>query len=265
MKRILFLAPLAILLASCSSGRINKDLGNHSALVAESRAEGSIVVSMDTIFKAGNPYGVVKTKSVNMLQEEHTFYALNGVEVIDVVQSSPKRGDKTWQEYKILDPTAPGSAFLEYSMSTMSVVDRIVESDLINPTGVNSENASRFMLRWPDPDNRPKAPEANRMVSRDRSRAVEDNFSERKILQGTVVIGTYDLSRGQINGEDITTATIYYMDRTIAATAKYKTFGSNFTEVTTTKDNKTHTIDGSYANRTNVQQAAKYLVDNLYL
>jgi hypothetical protein len=265
MKRILFLLVGAVLLASCGAGRLNTDMSSHAGLVAESRAEGSIVLSMDTIFKAGVPYGIVKVKPANMFQDDLIVYSLNGNEVINIVQSSPKKGDKTWQEYKFLDASANGSAFIEYAMSKMTVVDRIVESDLLNPNGLNSENASRFILRWPDPDNRPKAPEANRMVSRDRTRNIEDNFTEKKITQGGVVIGTYTTSRANVNGTDFTTATIYYMDGTICAVAKFKTFASNFTEVTTTKDNQTHTIDGSYANRSNIQQAAAWLVEKLYL
>jgi hypothetical protein len=232
MKRFRPLLPALLLLTACSSGRINKDLGNHAALVAESRAENSTVVSMDTIFKAGVPYGILKATSLNMLQDEHTFYALNGEEVINVVQSSPKAGNKTWQEYKFLDREANGSAFLEYAMTTMTVVDKIVDADLLSPTGLNRNNATRFMLRWPDPDNRPKAPEANRMVDRDRSRPVRDYFTERKIMQGNVVIGKYSTSRGSQNGVDITTATVYYMDGTVCAVVKYKTFASNNTEVT---------------------------------
>ena len=259
---LLLVCTLAI--GACTSGRFNTDLGNHSLLVAESREEGSTVVSLDTIFKAGAPYGVLKAKSINMLQTDYIFYTLSGEEVINVTQSDPKSGDKTWQEYKFLDREANGSAYIEYSMSTMSVVDRIVDSDLMSPTGLNAGNATRFMLRYPDPDNRPKAPEANRMVDRDRSRPVNDNL-DGNITQGTVLIGTYTKSRGSQNGVDITTATIYYRDRNVAATAKYKTFGSDTTEVTTTKDNKKHTIDGSRVNRSNIQQAAQYLVDNLYL
>lgn len=265
MTRFLLLLPIMLLLGACGSARFNTDRGNHATIVADSRSENMVVVSMDTIYKAGTPYGLFRSIEVNMLQSDHAVYALNGDELINITQSSPKSGNRTYQEYKFLDRDANGSAFVEFAMSAMTIVDRVVDNDLLNPAGLNRNNAVRFMLKYPDPDNRPKAPEANRMVDRNRSRPVRDDFTERKIYQGDVLIGTYNTSRGAVNGTDITTATIYYRDGTVAAVARYKTFGSNNTEVTTTKDNKAHTIDGAYVNRSNMEQAVQYLVDNLYL
>jgi hypothetical protein len=256
----------ATLLASCSSGRFNDDMGKHAEMIATSRSENSVVVSMDTIYKSGNPYAIIKTTG-SFINPTHTVYSLNGEELIDIVQSAHKAsgGDKTFHEWKFLHKDANGSAFTEYSMSTMTVVDNIVNSDLMNPTGLNTSAATRFMLRYPDPDNRPKAPEANRMVDRDRSAEVIDVMTEKKIKQGGRYIGSYKETGDYVGSERFATKTVYYMDGTVAATVTYKYFSPFDAEIVTMKDNKTHQVTREGVNRDIFSVALDYLVKNLYL
>src|SRR4051794_11443950 len=97
-KYLLFL--LIFTLTSCSSGRFNTDASKHQSMIEESRNDKSVIVSMDTIYKNGNALGTLKSQG-NMIQESHTVFTLKGDEVLDVVQSAPKRGNQTYHEYKI--------------------------------------------------------------------------------------------------------------------------------------------------------------------
>lgn len=262
---LLFVAGL--LLNSCGSGRINRDPAQHLATIKASVEDKDIVVSLDTIYKSGTPVGTVKSEG-NMIQETHTFFTLQGEEVINVVQSEPKKGDKTWQEYKILHAKANGSGFIPYSLSTMTVVENVVKNDLLGPDGLNVNAAGRFLLRYPDPDNRPAAPEVNRMVDRNRTRPHLDNFNERKIYQDGRVIGTYHSVRGSLDkdGDEIETKTIYYMDGTVCATVSYKFWKKSRSTIVTSKDNKTHDFVPEQGDIRDVfDRSIEYLIKNLYL
>jgi hypothetical protein len=265
MKTTLPYLLAAVALASCSSGRFNDESGEHARMVSESRAERSTIVSMDTVFKAGMPYAVIKSTG-GMLTPVHTFYTLNGREVIDVVQSASKKNTtKTFQEYKVLDPGVAGSAFIEFSMSTMTVVDYIVDNDLISSTGVNTNAANTFILKYRDPDIQPKAPEVNRMVDRNRTAEVFDVMTEKKIKQGGKIIGSYKETGDMVGDERYATKTVYFTDGTVCATVTYKYFSPFDAEIVTSKDNKSHNVSREGVNRDIFEVALKYLVDKLYL
>jgi hypothetical protein len=260
------------LLASCSSGRFNTDASKHQSLVEESRNDKSIIVSLDTIYKSGVALGTLKTTG-NMIQESHTIFTLKGDEVVDVVQSAPKRGNQTYHEYKILDREVGGSAFMPYSMSTMTVVENVLDNDLLTAEGLNKNAAGRFLLRFPDPDNRPKAPDVNRMVDRNRSASFLDRTDERKITQDGRTIGFYDITGGDRDkdGDELQTKVIYYFNRldpkekVICAQVTYKRFKPFVATVVTSKDNKTATVSREGINRDVFDLSIDYLIKNLYL
>ncbi len=277
MKKLFLLLSL-VLLTACGSGRINDNPSLHEETVAASRAENSVVLSLDTAFKGGKPLFIVLRKEAAMgVTGAFHVYTLKGNEVIEVQTTKVPGSEQSWRKYIMLDDEITGAAYLHITgLSDINIVEDIISNDLIGDDGLNRERAQRFLQRYPDPTVEVKIDPSKLKVKRDLSKIVRIDRLKKDIRQDDKIIASYKETRitNDGSGKDLTKYTIHFV-RSIKPVCATVTMGTHSVtreanpemEIVTSYDNKTHLVTIQKENITfdSLKQAVDYLIENLYL
>ncbi len=269
------LASSAVVLVGCGSSRINSDVNAHQAMKDRSRSERSVIVSMDTVFNAGEPYAVLSVGGVSTFAETYTFSTLTGEKAIEVMPDKGGVDGTTKHRYTFFGTSSGMVAWDDFSMSTISVCETVVNENLMNATGLRSVDVGNFVRKHPRPA--PFNPGALKVKREMTGKiTVKEDINKGTISQGEKQIGAFT-SGTESNDKAQFTNTWYdvtFMNGTKCARVRIpwdkQTRQKNLVmEVTTEYDGLTTkvNIDASNADWSidSFKQAISYLVEKGYL
>ncbi|MDQ3108662.1 MAG: hypothetical protein M3R17_02110 [Bacteroidota bacterium] len=266
---------LVLLLIFCSANAqvSEKDMKKHLEKVAKSKAEGSVVRSLDTIFNAGIPYAILKDKKV-MLASDYTLFSLNGKELVDMpyqcIDDANSASNQTcYHAFLFLQSGKRAEIIIGLGMKIERI---IVEFDLVKNNDINPAGENKFVMRYPPKySNKPQnttvviinngVPGNYATVERNRSGGV--NLYGTELKQDFKTIGTVTKSNSSSNGEMIYTVSYFLPNGIKIAEATGRGINCKEWRVVTMKDNQSHTITTTFSQQE--EQIAKFLSDSYYL
>lgn len=275
ITRLAIAAAIVSVVVGCGSSRINSDISNHEALIARSRTGSEVVVSMDTVYRAGNPYAVLKVGGISGLAETYTFYTLTGDKAIEVMPDKSGADGTSKHRYQFFGNSAGMAGYDDFSFSTISVVETVVNNDLMNATGLRSVDVGNFVRRYPKPApfNAAKLKARREMTGEIK---VKQDINSGVITQGRDQIGTFDYGTISTETQQLTHSyfAIKFNNGTKMATVrmpwnKQEREQKRQMEIETEFDGKIHTLqlseDAAKWEIDVLKEATKWLVDNGYL
>jgi hypothetical protein len=247
----------------------DKELKEHFKKVARSKASGSVICSLDTIFNKGIPYAVLKEK-FRGLRSDYILFSLTGVKLIDMPYEFMddnilnKRTD--YIAFLFLGSGKKGKIPLERKTKVEKV---IVEFDLVKNNQVNLEGENKFVTIYPTDYDAASVKDilADKNVkpydTLDRKRFVPIYLYGLQLKRDTAVIGTIEKANSP-NGADIVYGVSFYLpDGTKVATATGINSTAKEWRVVTMKDGRVHKVKTTSVSQET--QLAKFLWDSHYL
>lgn len=230
---------------------------------------------MDTVFRSGNPYAVLKVGGVSTFAETYTFYTLTGDKAIEVMPDKGGVDGSTKHRYQFFGNSAGMAGYDDFSMSTISVVETVVNNDLMNATGLRTVDVGNFVRRYPKPApfNAAKLKARREMTGEIK---VKQEISTGVITQGREQIGTFDFGTNS-NDKAQFTHTWYRvkfnngtnMAMVRVPWSKQERKEKRSMEVETEFDGKVHAVQIDEANTDwdidSFKQAVQFLVEKGYL
>lgn len=196
-----------ITLVGCGSSNINTDTNAHQAMKDRSRAEKSVVVSLDTVFSSGEPYAVLEIGGVSTFAETYTFFTLTGEKAIEVMPDKGGVDGTTKHRYTFFGTSSGMAAWDDFSMSTMTVCETVVNENLMNATGLRSVDVGNFVRKHPRPAPfNPGALKAKREMTG--KITVKEEINVGTITQGQTQIGKFT-SGTESNDKNMFENTVY--------------------------------------------------------
>lgn len=249
----------------------DKQIKRHREKVAQSKTEGTVIRSLDTIYNSGIPYAVLKSK--DMFNTGYNLFSLNGTELIEIRWECTEDKEDCYYIFVFLQS---GKRAEVGNFFGLRVEKLIVENNLVNDSAINAEGETKFLTKYPpELSNKTKQPEVNtntggagtvanpyETVERNRLSTIQVFGSE--IKQDFKVIGTYSKKSASGQGKILNVIAIYLPNGTKIAEATQEDTNSKSYRIVTMKDNKTHSVTVKYFGQ-EVEDIAKYLSDNYYL
>lgn len=270
--KILFFG-ISLILIGCGSGKINKNAADHARFIADSKLNNNVIVSMDTVYFKGEPYCILKETGISF-SPFYGFYTLSGEKVIDVLPYSAGDGKATTHhEYTFYGTSKGSKAYMDYSFSTISVCEDVINNNLMNTNELRPIDVGNFCKKHPRP---PKFNPSNLKVRREMSVAIKINQGYGEIRQGDVMIGKFTQGTDKPLTESGTNSVfkINFMNGTQCAVVtfpwdKNERKSSKYLEVFSEFDAQVHRLTLEPGNTTfdidAFKQAVEYLVQKGYL
>lgn len=246
-----------------------KIMKKHLEKVAKSKEKGTVVLSLDTIFKSGVPYAILKDKKEFFRVVEYNLFSLNGTELAYIPFECVDKTTDCYYTFVFLDSGKKGEIKPSFSFDIEEV---IVENNLVNDTTLNAKAVDIFVLKHPQKlglEKRNNQSASNNtdgiryeMVERDRDAMIQI-FGER-IEQGFKRIGTVKKTTWSADGKIGDLLSFYLPNGFKIAEAKQEDVTSDKYRIVTLKDNKFHYIDIDNIAATK-EEIAKLLIDKYYL
>lgn len=276
LYRAIFFFMTLILLGNAAKAQepSEKALKKHREKVEKSKLKGKVVVSLDTIFSAGEPYAILR-KRKKMLSLDYGVYALNGEELIDVQLNCESLPPQCVHTFLFLESGVTAEVSLGISQG---IEDILIENALIANNQVDAKSERRFVLKNPPQiSGRSSLPitvdigTSNGSVeeprtSRGRYELVKRNKTAKvwvkhpEIEQDFKVIGSYEERRDDFKDS----YTLYLINGTPVAEAQQVEMNSETYSVLTLKDHRKHLVKVEMRNRA-VEYIANYLIEYGYL
>jgi hypothetical protein len=177
----------AIFMVSCGSGKFNKDPRLHQQFIEKSRSLQGVTVSLDTVFFKGEHYCILKEEGISF-SPFYTFYSLTGEKAIYILPYSAKAETTTHHEYNFFGTMEGSKAYDDYSFSTVSVIETVINNNLLSPTGLRPIDVGNFCKDHPRPS---KFNPASMKVTRNLALEVKINQGYGEIYQGKPLIGKF--------------------------------------------------------------------------
>jgi hypothetical protein len=275
MKTITTLLSLICLTSSLyGQGYVDKAMKKHLEKVEKSRLKGKIIVSMDTIFNAGTPYAILKSKK-RLLSKDYTLHSLSGNELAVITLECENYTLACHYAFIFLESC--GRAEVSNALGS-KVEEIVVENNLVMGEGINPKGEKKLLLLYP-----PKAgvsggiipsetilsgvlsnkPQNSGTTVRRRSTGSVSTKGD-KIVQGGEEIGSYNTNTVNENGNIFNQISYYDINGSLVAEASQTNITSDIYTIITSKNNMKHTFKVKF--RTNAEEEiAQYLVSNLYL
>jgi hypothetical protein len=264
---------IVLVLSSCGSGNINKDDSLHSSFINKSKMENAVVVSLDTIFFKGDAYAILKETGISF-SPFYEFYTLTGEKVIDILPYSAGDGKATsHHEYRFHGTSEGMKAYDDYSFSTISVCETVINNNLMNTTGLRAIDVGNFCKKHPRPA---KFNPGALKVKREMTKAIKINQGYGEIYQDDKLIAKF--TQGSDKSPDLKKSSsvfrITFLNTTLCATVTFGEYkpdriANPNMEVTTEFDGNTHHMNIEEANTTYdvdaFKQAVQFLVSKGYL
>lgn len=263
MKPIPILLPLLLLLACGETSPVNTDPERHAEVVDRSRREGTVVISLDTIFDAGTPYAVILEDPVvlpgRVWGAGSRVMLLSGEQAIHIIPIV-LYGDH-YVSYRFSHGSFADTAYLEYHESMLSDAQRVVNGRLLTPGGLDTVMVRAFVELHRKPPFR--EPRRGEQVVRDRNQAISRTKDE--IWQTGVRIGRFDSTGFAIAGLTFAQITVYHIDSVHCATITHGIYPADtLASVHTASDKVTRNV--TRGNGKNMFESVLwYLVNQSYL
>ena len=235
--------PILAVLAGCDmASSVNTDPDAHSEVVDRSRRDGTIVISLDTVFSSGQPYAVMVSEPVTLPGRVRPvgsrILLLSGAPAIRIVPIV-LYGDHylAWQfdDGRFID-----TAYTAYQESMLNDAQTLVRAQLLERDAIARPSAQAFVLANGKPPYR--EPRRSELVVRDKSQPISVTTS-RQIWQTGVRIGHYDSTAFSIGGMWFHQISIYHIDSTHCATSTNAAHPADTSAaVFTTRDRKSRDV-----------------------
>jgi hypothetical protein len=262
-----------IFATSCGSSKVNTDASKHFEMIASSRINKDVVVSLDTVYFKGEPYSLLKMDGISFSPFYH-FSTITGEKAFDVLPYSSGDGKTTDHHEFIFFGNSTGMrAYANYSFTTIGVCETVINNNLLSPTSLKSIDVGNFVKNNPRPA---KFNPGALKVRREMTKEVKINQGYGDITQGGISIAKFDMVSDR-NDKMITTKNIYrvrFLNGTQAAVVtisadKQERQKNKYMEAFTEFDGKTHNLTIEPANTDwdidAFKQAVLYLINNGYL
>ncbi len=263
----------AFFIASCGSGRINKDASSHSQFISQSKLNSNCVVSLDTVYYKGEPYAILKETGISFAPF-YNFYTLTGNKAIEVVPYSGGDGKATsHHEYRFFGNSEGMKGYMDFAFSTIGVCENVINNNLMNSNELRPIDVGNFVKKNPRPK---KFNPGNLKVKREMTLAIKINQGYGEIYQGDKLIGKFVQGKEKNDNDKYTKAVfkVSFLNGTECAKIKfpYDKFDrkdNRALEVYTEYDDENHNLSIDDANTTfdvdAFKQAVIYLVNKGYL
>jgi hypothetical protein len=267
------LISVVTLAVSCGSSRINKETSMHEQMKNNSKINNEAIVSLDTVFYKGEPYCILNESGMSLSPFYH-FSTLTGVKSIDVIPYSAGDGKAvTHHEYRFLGTSVGMSGYLDYSFSTISVVENVINNNLLNTNELRPIDVGNFVKNNPRP---PKFNPAQLKVVREMSLAIKINQGYGEIYQGDKKIGTFLQGKEKTDEYPVENAKfkVNFLNNTHCATVifpngKFERNEQKYLVIITEFEGKVHRLTIKADNMTfdvdAFKQGVEYLVEKGYL
>ena len=268
-----FTIVLLLIFCSVQAQVSEKDMKKHLEKVVKSKADGSVIRSLDTIYNAGIPYAILKDQRRG-LASDYILYSLNGKELADMpyecVDDANSASKQTcYTAFLFLQSGKRGEVQIGIGMKIEKL---IVENDMVKDNDINPAGENKFLMRYPPKySNKPQnttvvivnnGPDIKyETVDRSRTAAIYLYGSELK--QDLKLIGTVQKSNTSNSGKLIYTISYFLPNGTKVAEATGEGVNSKEWRVVTMKDNKSHLVTTTFSQQE--EQIAKFLSDLYYL
>ncbi len=264
---------LGLFLVSCGSSRVNKDYPMHEKMKNQSKVNNEVVISLDTVFYKGEPQSIIRESGISFSPFYH-FYTLTGNKAIDVLPYSAGDGKAvTHHEYKFYGTSEGSSGYLDFSFSSISVAENVVNNNLMNTNELRPVDVGNFVKKYPRP---PKFNPAKLKAVREMSLAVKINQGYGEITQGDAKIGKFTQGKNKTDEYPVENAVfkVQFLNSTLCATiifpnGKFERNEQKYLDLVTEFDGKTHRLTIDNDNMTfdvdAFKQGVEYLVKNGYL
>lgn len=245
----------------------------HEQFKKNSKLNNESIISMDTVFYKGEPYCILKESGMSLSPFYH-FSTITGNKAIDVIPYSSGDGKAvTHHEYRFYGNSDGMVGYLDYSFSTMGVIDNVINNNLLNTNELRPIDVGNFAKNNPRP---PKFKPANLKVIREMSLPIKINQGYGEIYQDEKKIGIFTQGKDNSNDYPVENAIfkVNFLNSTHCATiifpfGKYERGQQNYLEVITEYDGKKHRLTIEKDNQTfdvdAFRQGVEYLVRNGYL
>ncbi len=252
-----FAATVGSLLAQPSE----RELAKHQKEVAKSAEKKQTIVSLDTLFHAGKPYGTL-TKGGSVLDRSFSFADLSGEEQISIIIDA---NDTNFFLFQFNDP-ARLVARMEIVGGQEWIGRILIKYRLLREDGTLDEASVGSFTRINPAQvlpinvvvNNPNEEKA--LPQRNRSALVFVNGGT--IRQDNTVVGSAETKNELVDKKYERVLYIYHVDGSVCARAYLSSVANGHIIITTSKDNRTQTINESFMNDDKV---AKWLIERLYL
>lgn len=273
IKNCILISLSSILVVSCGSSRINKNASAHQKMIQQSKTNSEAVISLDTVFFKGEPHSILKESGISLSPFYH-FYTLTGNKAIDVLPYSAGDGKAvTHHEYKFYGTSEGSSGYLDFSFSTMGVVENVINNNLLNTNDLRPIDVGNFVKNHPRPA---KFNPANVKVVREMSLEIKINQGYGEITQGSKNIGKFTQGTEKSNDYPVENSKfkVSFMNNTHCATVlfpsvKFDRNEQKYLIVITEYDGKIHRLTLNDENTTfdvdAFKQGVEFLVSKGYL
>ncbi|MBN2880896.1 hypothetical protein JXM83_02480 [Candidatus Woesearchaeota archaeon] len=254
----------------CQS-KSSEDIKTHQDKISESKLEGTIILSLDTIFNKGIPYAVLKSKK-KMFVYDYTLYSLKGNELVEITHKCDKEVKNCYYLFLFYDngDIAEVKVFVG-----LKIYELIVENDLVIDTIINQNSKTKFLMKYPQKysisDQQPKIViNIGNTNSNDDYKTVERNRNSmlqifgKDIKQDFKLIGKVEKSTKSENGKILRIYSFYLPSGKLVAEATQVDLDSKSFNILTLKDNITRNITINIIGQES-KELAIYLSKNYYL
>jgi hypothetical protein len=206
-----------------------------------SRESGNVVLSLDTIYAAGTPYGIMRAGTTTGPEGRSVdcWYLMNlsARPIMTVVPTSLY--SESYNCYVFDDNGYIDTAYAPATESIWNEAKAAVSNGMIVDGKLNQESARRLVAKLPRPAY--GEPNASGLVIRNRGSAVTRLDGD--IWQGGVVIGHYDSTAAVVGGIRKARITVRHFDSRLCAVIWFGLKSSDdIISVVTERDKETHVI-----------------------
>ncbi len=268
-----FTLVLLFLFSAANAQVSEKEMKKHLEKVAKSKADESVVRSLDTIFNAGIPYAILKEKKV-MLATDYTLFSLDGKELVNipyecVEQANNSSNQVCYHAFLFLQSGKRGEMQVGVGMK---VERTIVNYDMVRNNDINPAGENKFLMRYPPKFSGVQQTTTVVVVNNgtagtyttvDRNRNGSISLFGTELKQDFKTIGSVTKSTSSSNGILIYTVSYFLPNGTKIAEATGEGINCKSWRVVTMKDNQSYTITTTFSQQE--EQLAKFLSDRYYL
>lgn len=252
-----------IFVQTLSAQHDKRTLRTHFKSINYSFDKKIVLVSLDTIYDSGSPYGIIK-RSMQM-RSDFDVNTLNGTPIFFITDDGAAANSLTM---RFLD----GSGRLATIPSVFGIerlADFLVKQQLLTAQGLNEGVLNIFLTKYPYRERRTII----ETVVQDINNAIDNSGSNRKrnaqisqrgneLVQNNFTIATFTQKNENFGTSVKNVIYIYYTDGTLCAKAIFK-HGISDVSIITSKDNRNHDI--VIKGHIGPVDIAKYLIQWLYL
>lgn len=252
-----------IFVQTLSAQHDKRTLRTHFKAINYSFDKKIVLVSLDTIYDSGSPYGIIK-RSMQM-RSDFDVNTLNGTPIFFITDDGAAANSLTM---RFLD----GSGRLATIPSVFGIerlADFLVKQQLLTAQGLNEGVLNIFLTKYPYRERRTII----ETVVQDINNAIDNSGSNRnrnaqiyqrgnELVQNNFTIATFTQKNENFGTSVKNVIYIYYTDGTLCAKAIFK-HGISDVSIITSKDNRNHDI--VIKGHIGPVDIAKYLVQWLYL